>query len=86
LVGNNQRNLGSLHQDIWEGTGAELADCDLIAVHPVGGWWKNNKRADRADLPLRYSLIVSLRTPEEEVDLYTPIAVQLAVPVSTEIE
>jgi hypothetical protein len=86
LVGNNQRNLGSLHQDIWEGTGAELADCDLIGVHPVGGWRKNNKRADRADRPLRYSLIVSLRTAEEEVDLYTPIAVQLAVPVTTEIE
>ncbi len=86
FVGNNQRNLGSLHQDIWEGTGGELADCGLIAVHPVGGWWKNNKRTDRADLPLRYSLIVSLRTAAEGVDLYTPIAVQLAVPVEAEIE
>jgi len=85
LVGNNQRNLGSLHQDIWEGTGAELADCDLIAVHPVGGWWKNNKRADRATLPLRYSLIVSLRTGAEGIDLYTPIAVQLTIPVQAEI-
>lgn len=81
FIGSNQRNLGSLHQDMWEGTGAELADCGLIAVHPVGGWWKNNKRADRADLPLRYGLIVSLRTPEVGVDLYTPIAVQLAVPI-----
>jgi len=53
----------------------------LIALHPVGGSWKNNKRADRADLPLRYSLLVSLRTPEQGVDLDTPIAVQLAVPV-----
>jgi hypothetical protein len=86
FVGNNQRNLGSLHQDIWEGTGAELADCDLVAVHPVGGWWKNNKRADRVDLPLRYSLIVSLRTAAEGVDLYTPITVQLTVPVEAEIE
>lgn len=86
LVGNNQRNMGSLHQDIWEGTGAELADSDLIAVHPVGGWWKNNKRADRANLTLRYSLIVSLRTPAEGLDLYTPIAAELAVPVAAEIE
>jgi hypothetical protein len=86
FIGSNQRNLGSLHQDIWEGTGAELADCGLIAVHPVGGWWKNNKRADRADLPLRYSLIVSLRTPEQHVDLYTPIAVQLAVPIEAVVE
>jgi hypothetical protein len=85
LIGGNQRNLGSLHQDIWEGVGAELADCSLIAVHPVGGWWKNNKRADRVNLPLRYSLIVSLRTARQDVDLYTPIAVQLAVPIETAI-
>ncbi|HCT77519.1 MAG TPA: subtilisin family serine protease [Micromonosporaceae bacterium] len=81
LVGNNQRNLGSLHQDIWQGTGAELADCQYIAVHPVGGWWKTGKRADRVGLPLRYSLIVSLRTPEQSVDLYAPIAVQVGLPI-----
>jgi hypothetical protein len=86
LVGGNQRNLGSLHQDVWEGSGAELAESNLIAVHPVGGWWKNNSRADRADLSLRYSLIVSLRTAAQEVDLYTPIAVQLTVPVEAKIE
>lgn len=40
LVGNNQRNLGSLHQDIWDGTGAELAECSLIAVNPVGAGGK----------------------------------------------
>jgi hypothetical protein len=38
----------------------------------------HNKRADRIDLPLRYSLIVSLRTAAEDVDLYTPIAVRLS--------
>jgi len=86
LVGTNQRNGGSLHQDIWEGSGAELADCGLIAVHPVGGWWKNNSRKDRAGLPLRYCLIVSLRTREQTADLYTPIATQLLVPVATAVE
>jgi hypothetical protein len=85
LGGGNQRNLGSLHQDIWEGAGAELADCGLIAVHPVGGWWKNNQRADRANLPVRYALIISLRTAAQDVDLYTPIALQLAVPIETEV-
>jgi len=52
----------------------------------VGAWWKNNKRADRADLPLRYSLIISLRTATEGIDLYMPIAAELAVPVAAEIE
>lgn len=81
LIGSNQRNLGSLHQDVWEGHGADLAECDLLSIYPVGGWWKNNKRADRADLPLRYSLILSLHTAAETADLYTPITLKLAVPV-----
>ena len=85
LIGANQRSLGSLHQDEWQGTGSELARCNSVAVYPVGGWWKNNKRPDRVDLPVRYSLLLSLRTEEQEVDLYTPIANQLRIPVSVEV-
>ena len=85
LLGANQRHLGSLHQDVWEGTGQELARCNSVAVYPVGGWWKNNRRADRMGLPVRYALLVSLRTDEQSIDLYTPIANQLRIPVPTEI-
>jgi hypothetical protein len=85
FIGPNQRNLGSLHQDLWEGSGADLADAGLIAVHPVGGWWKYSKRDDRIDRPVRYALLVSLRTLEQGVDLYTPIATQLELPISAEI-
>lgn len=79
-VGYDQRIKGSLHQDIWSGHGAELATTGTISVHPVGGWWKNNKRKDRQDLPVRYSLVVSLRTPAQEIDLYTPIATEIGMP------
>ena len=82
-VGPNQRNKGSLHQDIWSGHGAELAEMAVIAVHAVGGWWKNNRREDRQDLPIRYALLVSLRTPAQHIDLYTPIAAMIRVPVET---
>ena len=85
MIGADQRNLGSLHQDIWEGSGQELAACNSIAVYPVGGWWKRNARKDRLDLPVRYSLVVSLRTSQEGVDLYTPIANELRIPIETEI-
>lgn len=85
LIGPNSRNLGSLHQDEWHGTGAELARCSNVAVIPVGGWWKNNRRADRRNLPVRYALLLSLQTREQNVDLYTPIAAQLRVPIATEI-
>lgn len=81
LVGPQARNLGSLHQDVWEGTGTDLADSGVLAVHPIGGWWKNSRRKDRVEQPVRYSLAVSLRTAEQGVDLYTPVAVQLDLPV-----
>ncbi|MCT7350655.1 MULTISPECIES: S8 family peptidase [Streptomyces] len=81
LVGPRFRNLGSLHADIWRGTATELADCGALAVYPVGGWWKANKRSDRIGLPVSYALLISLRTPEVTTDLYTPIATQLGVPI-----
>jgi len=85
LIGPNQRNSGSLHQDIWYSHGADLAACNHIAVYPVGGWWKNNARRNRVDLPVRYTLLVSLRTREQGIDLYTPISTQLQIPVPIDI-
>jgi hypothetical protein len=86
LIGPNQRNAGSLHQDVWEGSGAQLADAGVLAVHPVGGWWKNNRRKDRLDQVVRYALVVSLKTAEQGVDLYSPVAVELGTPIETMIE
>lgn len=85
LLGDQKRHRGSLHQDIWKGTAAELASRGFIAVYPAKGWWRTRQAQERYNLPARYSLIVSIRTPETEVDLYTPIAqrvaAQVAVPV-----
>ncbi|MCX5601211.1 S8 family peptidase [Streptomyces phaeochromogenes] len=81
LVGPRSRNLGSLHADIWRGSAADLAECGTLAVYPVGGWWKANKRADRIGLPVSYALLISLKTPDISTDLYTPIATQLGVPI-----
>ncbi len=81
VVGPTYRSRGSLHGDMWFGTAAELADCGVIGVYPVGGWWKNMHRAERTELPVRYALTVSLRTPDVTVDLYTPIANQIGIPV-----
>ena len=49
VVGANQRNLGSLHQDMWETSGIELRQSGKLAVYPAGGWWKNNRPWDRLD-------------------------------------
>lgn len=81
-IGSRLRSSGSLHADIWTGTGAELADSGYIGITPVGGWWKENNRKDRADLPVRYALLVSLRADEVATDIYTPIASLIGLPVA----
>ena len=85
LLGDQQRSRGSLHQDVWRGTAAALADRDFIAVYPASGWWRERKALARYDLPARYSLLVSIRTPNTAVDLYTPIAQMVAQQVAIPI-
>ncbi|MFJ2777334.1 S8 family serine peptidase [Kitasatospora sp. NPDC087315] len=81
LIGQTNRDRGSLHADIWRGTARDLADCGVLAVFPAGGWWKYHNSSDRVGRPVPYALLVSLSTSEVTADLYTPTAVQLGVPV-----
>lgn len=80
-LGERQRHRGSLHQDVWEGTAAELASRSFLAVYPGAGWWRTRPALERYNSPARYSLVVSIRTEQTEVDLYNAIANQLAVVV-----
>jgi hypothetical protein len=77
VLGPAIRDKGSMHSDIWRGTAAELANRDAIGIYPIGGWWKEKPRLRRWDRPARYALIVSLRAPEAEIDLYNAIVTQL---------
>ncbi|MFC1782410.1 S8 family peptidase [Planctomycetota bacterium] len=83
LIGKQNRKLGSINSDIWNGTAADIATCSLIGVYPVIGWWRERHHLGRWNKRARYSLIVSLNTPEQNVDLYTPVAVQLKIPIMT---
>lgn len=84
-IGPVLRNRGSLHADVWEGTAVELSQRSAMAVFPTGGWWRENPGKGRADNDIRYSLVATLRTAED-VDLYTPIATPVEVPVAAEVE
>lgn len=75
------RDRGSLHSDIWRGSAAALAERDAIGVFPVSGWWKEKPSLQRWDRAARYALLVSIRAPQANVDLYTAIANQLVVPI-----
>ncbi len=78
ILGDRLRHRGSLHQDVWIGTAAELASRGFIAIYPAGGWWRTRPALGRYDLPCRYSLVVSIQTREVDVDLYTSIEQEVA--------
>lgn len=81
VIGKQNRHKGSLHSDIWKGSAAELASRGAIAVYPSLGWWKTRPVLERYDQRVRYSLVVSINAPGVDVDLYTPIADQIAMPI-----
>jgi hypothetical protein len=87
FFGSNARNKGSIHSDIWQGSAAELAVSNLMAVYPVVGWWRERHHLGKWNRRSRYALVVSISTPEERVDIYTPVANQvgITVPVAVEI-
>ena len=84
LFGPDSRAAGSVHADVWGGTASELALRGCIAVFPVSGWWKDRKDRDHSDRGAHYSLIVSIESPTEDVDLWTPVATELGVPIEVE--
>lgn len=84
LLGDRQRHKGSIHKDAWTGTAADLASRGYLAVYPAMGWWRTRPKLERYDMLARYSLIVSIRTPETEIDIYNAVAAQIPVPVTIE--
>ena len=81
LIGTQNRHRGSLHGDIWRGSAAELASRGHIAVYPAMGWWRTRPNLERYDQAARYSLIVSIRAPETDVDLYAAVANRIGAPI-----
>lgn len=84
VLGKQNRHRGSLHADIWRGTAADLASRGILAIYPALGWWKTRPRLARFEQAARYSLIVSIRAPEIEVDLYTAVANKIGIPIAVE--
>ena len=80
------RDKGSIHKDYWNGTAADLALRNKIAIYPVGGWWKTRKKLERYNSEVNYSLIVSIETDSINNDLYNPVLAQIQVPISIDID
>jgi hypothetical protein len=87
LIGSQNRNVGSIHSDIWEGTAADLSQSNYIMVYPTTGWWKLRTNQKKYNNKVRYSLVVSIETPDNTVNLYNEIttAIKNRAVVKTEI-
>ena len=86
VLGELQRHRGSLHQDVWKGTAADLASRGFIAVYPAMGWWRTRPALERYGLPARYSLVVSIQTQQTDVDLYAAVAQKIQVSNAAVVE
>ncbi|MDY6990811.1 MAG: S8 family peptidase [Thermodesulfobacteriota bacterium] len=81
VLGPNLRKHGSIHSDTWRGTAASLAERGYVAVYPVIGWWRESPRHQRWNKRARYSLVVSIRSPETDVELYSAVQNIIRQPV-----
>ena len=85
FLGSDNRDVGSSHSDFIKATAAELSQAKYLAVYPVVGWWRERSYLGKVESKIRYSLIVSISTPDVSVDLYTPIVAQINNPIEVEI-
>lgn len=85
VMGAANPRRGSIHSNVWRGSAQELANRANIIVHPSIGWWKTRPKEHRYDRMARYSLIVSITTPDQATDIYTPVATQIGVPIEIAI-
>lgn len=84
-LGSENRDVGSVHSDFIKASAVELCNANYLAVYPVVGWWRERGHLGKCNDTVRYSLIVSISTPNAEIDLYTPIAMQIPGLIETEI-
>ena len=85
FLGEMARNKGSIHSDIWVGTAADLAERGVVGIFPVSGWWKEQPKRDRSKFGARYALVVAIETEADGVDIWTPVAQEIGVPVEEAI-
>ncbi|MGC9418813.1 MAG: hypothetical protein ACP5EN_07555 [Rhodovulum sp.] len=76
--GVNRRDVGSLHIDEIRCSASDLARRNLLAVHPIRGWWKSKSVQDVDQKAARFALVVELDAGDVEADLYTEVETAIA--------
>lgn len=63
----------------WDGRGPCPARRDRRL--PSDGWWKERPSHDRSEQGARYALVLSIETPDQDVDIWTSVAQQIGIPI-----
>src|SRR3546814_12381932 len=71
--GSVRRDVGSLHIDQLTCQASDLARRNLLAVHPVTGWWKSKKRLQGGLPTVRFALVVEIDAETINTDIYTEV-------------
>ena len=82
--GSNRRDVGSLQIDQLTCEASDLARRNLLAVHPVAGWFKS-KHLLAEELPsTRFSLVVEIDAGDTDAQLYTEVETAIAALVAAD--
>ena len=83
-LGWRKRNRGTIHHDVWRGPANQLVGRRLLNVTPSRVWWATNPEFSVANVPVPFSLVVSIRTPETTNDLVSEVLTR--VPASALVD
>lgn len=86
VYGRNRRDVGSLHIDELRCAASDLAQRNMLAVHPVAGWWKSKSTQNVDQKTARFALVVELDTGDVETDLYTEIEAAIAAMNAAQVQ
>ena len=87
LFGRNRRDVGSLQIDEMPCKASDLARRNILAVHPVAGWWKGKSMPDPEQLTARFALIVEIDAEHTSAEIYNETLAAIAIAsVKTEVE
>jgi hypothetical protein len=73
VFGRNRRDVGSIQIDELTCRASDLARRNILAVHPVAGWWKKRTVAEPEKLSARFALIIEIDAGTVEADLYSEV-------------
>lgn len=79
IIGEFGKIKGSIHSDWWVGTASQLAESEYIGVYPITGWWRERPSQQCYNKQARYSLIVTIQTKSNEVELYNYVEQEIII-------